>query len=111
KNVEVYLYSTDPLSLPGKILRAHRRPVIDRNAPVVSPLDRELVILEIRFRRCTPRPIEMEDVPLRKNIRAVITDAKGNIAHKRDPVFLGKFPQFTHLLLRDPLHVGKEFFP
>src|SRR5437667_11604000 len=59
ENVEDSFYATDPLSPPGKILRAHRRPVIDRNSPVLSPLDRELVILEIRFRLCAPRPIEM----------------------------------------------------
>src|SRR6266566_5171741 len=110
ENVEDSFYAAHPLSPPGEILRAHRRPVINRDPPVLSPLDRELVIFEIWFRRRAPRPIEMEDVPLSENIRAVITDAEGNIAHKRDPVFLGKFPQLTPLFVRDPLHVGKEFF-
>src|SRR5439155_17938010 len=110
ENVEDSFHTAHPLPPPGEILRAHRRPVINRNAPVLSPLDRELVIFEIRFRRRASRPIEMENLPLRENIRAVITDTEGNVAHESDAMFPGKFPQLTPLLVRDPLHVGKELF-
>src|SRR5438552_12198840 len=108
ENVEDSPYAAHPLSPPGEIPHAHRRPVINRDPPVLSPLDRELVILEIRFWRRAPRPIEMKDVALSENIRAVITDAEGNVAHKLHSIFLRKFPELTPLLIRDPLRVAKE---
>ena len=111
ENVEDSFYAAHTLAPPGEILRTHRRPVINRNAPVLSPLNRELVIFEIRFRRCAPRPIEMENLPLRENIRAVITDTEGNVAHESDAMFPGKSPQLAPLLVRDPLHVTEELLP
>ena len=109
ENVEDSPDAAHSLSPPGEILRPHRRPVINWDPPVLSPLDRELVIFEIRFRWRAPRPIEMEDVPLSENIGAVITDTEGNVAHESDLAFLSKFSHLTPLLVGDPLHVGKEF--
>src|SRR5207248_1119300 len=83
-----------------------RLSVINWDRPVFSPLDRALVIFEIRFRRRAPRPIEMEDVPLSENIGAIITDTEGNVAHASDVAFLSKFSHLTPLLVGDPLHVG-----
>src|SRR5437763_16690944 len=107
ENVEDSFYAAHTLAPPGEILRTHRRPVINRNAPVLSPLNRELVIFEIRFRRCAPRPIEMENLPLRENIRPVITDTQGNVAHASDVMCSGTSPQLAPWLRRDPLHVCK----
>ena len=66
---------------PVEIVRAHPVPAIKRNTPVLSPFLRELVVLEVQFRRRATGPIKREFLWPRENVGAVITDAKWNIAH------------------------------
>ena len=90
---------------PLKIVRAHPVPVIERNAPVLSPFLRELVVLEVRFGRCAAGPIEHEFIPPRQNVGAIITNAKRNITHERNAAFFGIRFYLPPLLMRDPLHI------
>src|SRR5690242_12745572 len=71
-----------PFSPPIKIPAAHFGPVVNRNTPVLSPFLSKLVVLEVRFGRRATAPIERELLALRKHIRAVVADAKWNVAHQ-----------------------------
>src|SRR5439155_7339208 len=95
--------SADTLAPPLEIVRAHPVPAIQRNAPVLSPFLRELVVLEVRFGRCAAGPIEHEFIPPRQNVGAIITNAKRNITHERNAAFFGIRFYLPPLLMRDPL--------
>ncbi len=75
-------HAVDALPPPGEAVRAHRVPIVERDAPVLAPLLRELVLLEVRLRRCAARPVELKLVRPGKDIRAVVADAKRNVAHQ-----------------------------
>src|SRR6266404_954758 len=99
-----------PNSLPPplKIAASHCVPAIKGNAPILSPLLRELVVLEVSLRRRATRPLKRENVSMRKHIRAVIADAKRDIAHQSNAAFLRKFAELAPLQMCDPLHVAEK---
>src|SRR5881227_4003251 len=84
ENVEDSSYAAHPLSPPREILCAQCWPVVNRDAPVLSPFHRELVVLEVRLWWRASRPVEMKNLALAENVGAVVTDAKRNVAHQRD---------------------------
>src|SRR6266404_1707168 len=108
KEVKRTLHAAHALPPPFEIISAHRLPSIKRNAPVLSPFLGKLVVLEIRLRWRAAAPIEHELVRSCKNVGAVITDTKRNVAHDGDPALRGIRFELAPLLLRDPLHVAKE---
>ena len=75
------LDTADALAPPLKIVRAHSVPAIKRNTPVLTPLLRERVVLEVWFGRRATEPVQHEFIPARENVSAAITDAERNIAH------------------------------
>src|SRR5213080_3643204 len=97
-----------PFALPLKIVRAHCAPVIERDAPVLSPFLRERIILEMRLGRCPAKPIEDEFIRAGENVGAVITDAERNIAHERYAALLRMRFNVAPLPMHDPLHVTKK---
>src|SRR5262249_19857579 len=96
------------LAPPFEVAPAHFVPMIERDAPVLSPFLRELVIFEVRLGRRTTAPIEHKFIGPRKNIGAVIANAKWGITHKSDPALFGIRFNLTPLLMRDPLHITEE---
>src|SRR5205085_270552 len=93
---------------PAKLVRAHRLPIVKRDAPVLSPFDRELVVFEIRLGRSATTPIEQKFFWSGENVGAVITHSKWDIAHKRDTAVRRMCSRFAPLTLRDPLDIRKE---
>src|SRR5258708_7894141 len=69
KCVKDVLHSADALSPPLQIVRSHRLPAINRNAPVLSPFLGKLVVLEVGLRRRAAGPLERELVWSRENVR------------------------------------------
>ena len=80
---------TDSLAPRLEVVRAHSIPAIQGDAPVLAPFLRERVVLEMRFGRRATRPLEHEFIRSRKNVCAIITDAKWNITHQRHAVCFG----------------------
>src|SRR5262249_39195859 len=97
-----------PFAPPLKIVPAHDAPVIERNAPVLSPSLCKSVVLKNWLWRRPPEPVEHEFIPAREDIRAVVTDAEGNVAHERDGALLRIRFDISPLLISDPLHVTEE---
>src|SRR4029077_5619586 len=93
---------------PLKIVRAHCAPSVERNAPVLTPFLGERVVLEERLGRRATKPVEHEFIRARENVGAVVTDAKGNVAHQRHTALFGVRFDVPPLLMSDPLHVTKE---
>src|SRR5262245_8825472 len=100
--------SAHPFAPPLKIVPAHDAPVIKRNAPVLSPFLCKCVVLENRLGRSAPEPVEHEFIRAREDIRAVVTDAEGNVAHQRHSALLRVRFDVSPLLISDPLHVTEE---
>ena len=71
----------DAFPPPLEIIRAHSVPAIERNAPVLPPFLRKGVVFEVRFGRRAAEPVEHEFPRVGKNVGAIITDAKRDIAH------------------------------
>src|SRR5205823_14112916 len=72
KKMEAAPNAADPLSPPIEIPATHHVPVKNWDAPVLSPLLSEPIVLEMRFRRGTAAPIEREFIRPRENVRAVV---------------------------------------
>src|SRR6202040_3288062 len=72
-----------PFAPPLKIGRAHCAPLVERDAPVLTPFLSERVVLEERLGRRATEPVEHEFIRAREDVGAVVTDTKGNIAHQR----------------------------
>src|SRR5215831_4246333 len=100
--------TADPFAPPLEIVRAHHTPAIKRNAPVLSPFLSERVVLEEGLGRRAPEPVEHEFIRAREDIRAVVTDAEGNVAHQRHSALLRVRFDVSPLLISDPLHVTEE---
>src|SRR5581483_985241 len=103
EDVENLAHAAHALPPPGEIVRPHRLPVVKRNAPVLSPLDRELVVFEIRLGRRAAAPIQTEVVRPAKNIRAIQTNTERNVAHQGDAALVRVTADVAPLLVRDPL--------
>src|SRR5438105_885127 len=108
KDVEDSFNASDSLSPPLKIAGSHCVPTIDWNTPILPPLLREFVVLEVSLRRRATRPVKRENVAICKHIRAVKTDAKRDVAHQPDAALRRKFAQLVPLLVCDPLHVTEK---
>src|ERR1700736_1962242 len=110
KKMEAASNTANTLSPPIEIPATHYFPVKKRNAPILSPLLGELVVFKMRFRRRASAPIERKFTGPRENVRAVMIDAKWDVAHQRDTspfgVRFGRGPLFVC----DPLDVLKEMF-
>src|SRR5207249_11345942 len=89
KEMEAASNTADALSPPIEVAVTHYVPVKKWDAPVLSPLLGELVVLEMGLGRRPPAPIECKFVPSRKNIGAVIIDAERNVAHQRNVARFG----------------------
>src|SRR5262249_2446710 len=100
--------STDPFAPPLKIARAHCAPAIERNAPVLSPFLCKRVVLENWLGRSATKPVEHEFIPVREDVGAVVTDAEGNVHHRRHAGLLRVLFDVPPLLMSNPLHVAKE---
>src|SRR2546423_419513 len=111
KKMKTVRNRANALPPPIEIALAHFRPAIQRDAPVLSPLLRELVVLEMDFRRRAAEPIERELARPREDVGTVIADTEWNIAHQTDAAFFGVTLSFGPLLVRDPLHITKTIFP
>src|ERR1700730_8853604 len=111
KNVEGFANAPDALPPPGEIVCAHRVPLKKRNAPVLSPFLRELVVFEVWLGGRAPRPIEREFIRTSKDVGAVVTNAKGNVAHQGNAALFRKEFGFAPLFARNPLHITKEILP
>src|SRR4030095_11620961 len=98
-------YPVHPLPPPIEIAASHHVPAIEGDAPVLAPLLGKFVVLEIRLRWGAARPVEREQVGMGEDVRAVVADAKWNVAHERDTLRLGVGFDIAPLLVRDPLHV------
>src|SRR5262249_48428056 len=97
-----------PFAPPLKIVRAHCAPAIERNAPVLSPFLCKCIALENWLGRSAAEPVEHEFIRARENVGAVVTDAKGNVAHQRHAALLCMRFDSPPLLIGDPLHITKE---
>src|SRR5438477_12664106 len=102
--------AADPLSPPIEIPATHHVPVKNWDAPVLSPLLSEPIVLEMRFRRGTAAPIEREFIRPRENVRAVVIDAERNVTHQCDAASFGVGFDRRPLFARDPLDVTEEVF-
>src|SRR5207248_1685131 len=58
KHVEDSLHTAHPPPPPVQVSRSHHVPAIKRNAPVLSPLLRELIVLKVRLRRRAAGPVD-----------------------------------------------------
>src|SRR2546423_8477220 len=110
KKMKTIRNRANALPPPIEIALAHFRPAIKRDAPVLSPLLRELVVLEMRFRRRAAEPIERELVRPREDVGTVVADPEWNVAHQRDAALVGVAFDFRPLVVRDPLYVTKQIF-
>ena len=111
EKMENLSHAVDALAPPSKILTPHLRPVVNGDAPVLTPFLGELIVFEIRFRRCATGPVEGEPLGVGKDIGAVIADSKWNISHQRDAVLLGELFHSAPLLVCNPLDVAKKIPP
>src|SRR5438874_7710776 len=100
KDVEDPFDAPNSLPPPLKIAGSHCVPAIKGDAPILSPLLREFVVLEISLWRRPPGPVKRKNVAICKHIRAVITDAKRDVAHQSNTAFLRKFAELAPLLMR-----------
>ena len=66
----------DPLPPPIEVVAPQDVPAIERDAPVLAPLLREGVVLEIRFGGRPARPVERKSLGMSEDVRAVINDPK-----------------------------------
>src|SRR5205823_6611955 len=63
KDVEDPFNTPNSLPPPLKIAGSHCVPAIKGDPPILSPLLREFVVLEVSLRRRTTRPVQRENVP------------------------------------------------
>ncbi len=103
-------HAADALPPPIEISIAHDLPAEKRNAPVLPPFLRELVVLEIGFGRGAAGPIQRKFIAPCKNIRAVITHPERDVAHERDTAFFRVGFDRRPLSMRNPLHVAEKHF-
>src|SRR5437868_14813062 len=78
------------------------------DAPVLSPLLGELVVLEMGLGRRAPAPIERKFIRPRENVRAVIIYAEWNVAHQRNAAIFGMCFNRGPLFVCNPLDVAEE---
>ena len=74
----------DPRAPPVEVAPAQFIPAIIGDAPVLPPFLREGIHLEHLLRRRAPAPIEVEDGPVRPNVRAEPPHPERDVAHQID---------------------------
>ena len=100
--------SCEASSPPGVIVLGHAFPIVEREAPVLSPFFGERVSLEGLFRRRAAGVLEVEDVRFAPDIRAVPADADGDVSHERNAFVLGMLTNRQPLCVGDPLDIGMK---
>src|SRR5437899_1997804 len=110
KEMEAASNTADALSPPIEVAVTHYVPVKKWDAPVLSPLLGELVVLEMGFGRRAAAPIMRKFIRSRENIGAVIINAERNVAHQGKATLFGIRLNPGPLFVRNPLNVAKGIF-
>ena len=98
-------------ALPPPVETARQRvPAVERDAPVLPPFVGERV-LQKRPPAGAAAPDVIKNLRLRPHVRAVIADAKRDVAHERHALRVRVVLHRRPLLPREPLHVAAKAHP
>ena len=95
-------------SPPGIVVLGHPFPIVEWEAPILSPFGGERVGLEGLFRRRAAGMLEIEDVGIAPDIRAVPADPDRDVTHQCHAFLLCMAADGQPLRVGDPLNIGVE---